>query len=59
MKGYAVIMRCEDNYYPDFQILDDCVYLNEEDAKKRLDELLKEIPSGSEVFKIYDFEVKE
>lgn len=59
MKVYAVIVRCEDNYYPDYQILNDCVYPKEEDAKKRLDELLKEIPSGSEEFKIYVFEVKE
>lgn len=59
MKIYAVIERCEDYYYPDYRIVDDCVYLKEEDAKKRLDELVKEIPNWTEQFEIRDFEVKE
>ena len=36
MKVYAVIEKCEDEYYPDYTIVDDCVYLKEKDAKKRL-----------------------
>lgn len=59
MKVYAVIARCEDNFYPDYTIDDDCVYLKEEDAKKRLDELVKEHHHWPEQFEIYDFEVKE
>lgn len=57
MKVYAVIERCSDDYYPDYRIVDDCVYLKEEDAKKRLDELVKE-HHWSE-YEIRDFEVKE
>lgn len=34
MKVYAVIERCHDNYYSDYTILDDCVYLDEEDAER-------------------------
>lgn len=59
MKVYAVIERCEDYYYPDYMVLDNCVYLKEEDAKKRLDELVKDISHWSEQFEIRDFEVKE
>lgn len=55
---YAVTKRCEDDYYPDYVIVDDCVYLKEEDAKKRLDELIKENPHWPEQFEIYDFGVK-
>lgn len=57
MKVYAVIERCEDYYYPDYRVVDDCVYLKEEDAKKRLDELTNE--SKWSEFEICDFEVKE
>ena len=65
MKVYAVIERCEDYYYPDYMIVDNRVYLKEEDAKKRLEELdgsgAKENPCRTwpEQFEIYDFEVKE
>ena len=59
MKVYALIERCEDHYYPDYIIVDNCVYLKEEDAKRRLNELVKEIPHWSEQFEIHDFEVKE
>jgi len=54
MKVYAVIMRCEDNFYSDYTIADDCVYLKEEDAERRLNEMV-----NPEQFEIYDFEVKE
>ena len=57
MKVYAVIERCEDGFYPDYRVIDNCVYLKKEDAEKRLDELLKERPwSDSE---ICDLEVRE
>jgi len=61
MKIYAVIVRCEDNYYPDYQIVDDRVYLKEEDARKRLDEMVKDIPytCWPDQIEIYDFEVRE
>ena len=59
MKVYAVIERCEDNFYPHYTIVDERVYLKEEDAKKRLDELVKERPYWVEHFKIYDFEVEQ
>lgn len=62
MKVYAVIERCEDYYYPDYTIVDNRVYLKEEDAKKRLEELVpKENPFRTcpEQFEIHDFEVKE
>ena len=58
MKVYAVIRSCEDDYYPDYQIVDDRVYLKEEDAKKRMEELVKEGRWWSD-YKIYEFEVKE
>lgn len=59
MKVFAVIERCEDHYYPDYRIVDNCVYLKEEDAKRRLNEMVKEIPHWSEQSEIRDFEVKE
>lgn len=59
MKVYAVIEKCEDNFYPHYVIIDDCVYLNEEDAKKRLEEVIKGSNYLPEQFEIYDFEVKE
>lgn len=62
MNVYAVIERCEDYYYPDYRVVDDRVYLKEEDAKKRLEELVaKENPfcTYSEQFEICDFEVME
>ena len=58
MKVYAVIERCDDYYYPDYTIVDECVYLKKEDAKKRLDELIKGT-KYPEYFEIYDFELKE
>lgn len=57
MKVYAVIEGCEDYYYPDYRVVDNRVYLKKEDAKKRLDELVKE-NKWSE-FEIRDFEVME
>ena len=57
MKVYAVIERCEDQYYPDYMIADDCVYLKKEDAKKRLKELNKK--SDWIDWEIYEFGVKE
>lgn len=57
MKVYAVIERCDDNYYPDYQIIDDCVYPKEEDAKNRMKELAKEHRWSD--FEIRAFEVKE
>lgn len=59
MKVYAVIERCDDSIYPTYTIVDNCVYLKEEDAKKRLDEMVKENNDWSEQLEIYDFEVKE
>lgn len=41
MKVHAVIERCHDNYYSDYTILDDCVYLDEEDAERVFKEKLK------------------
>lgn len=57
MKVYAVIERCTDDYYPDYTIVNECVYLKKEDAKKKLDELVKEHKWLD--YEIYDFEVKE
>ena len=60
MKVYAVIERCEDYYYPDYRVVDDCVYLKEEDAKKRMEELVKKnLGLFPEQFGILDFEVKD
>lgn len=60
MKVYAVIERCEDYYYPDYCVVDDRVYLNEEDAKKRREELVKKnLGLFPEQFEICEFEVKE
>lgn len=57
MKVYAVIERCEDQYYPDYMIADDCVYLKKKDAKNRL----KELNEKSDWIdrEIYEFEVRE
>lgn len=57
MKVYAVIERCEDGYYSDYTIIDGCVYLKVEDARKRFEELFKENCWSD--FEICDFEVKE
>lgn len=57
MRVYAVIERCSDDYYPDYTIVNECVYLKKEDAKKRLNELVKEHKWLD--YEIYDFEVKE
>ena len=59
MKVYAVIERCEDNFYPHYMIVDERVYLKEENAKKRLKELVEERPYMAEEMEIYDFEVSE
>lgn len=57
MKVYAVIEGCDDEYYPDYRVVDNRVYLKKEDAKMRLDELVKENQWSD--FGILDFEVKE
>ena len=57
MKVYAVIEGCEDEYYPDYRVVDNCVYLKKEDARRRLDELVKENRYSD--FEIRDFEVME
>ena len=58
MKVYAVIEKCTDDYGSEYDaIVDDNVYLKEEDAKKRLEELVKK--SRWSDFEIHDFEVKE
>lgn len=57
MKVYAVIERCSDDYYPDYRVLDNCVYLKKKDAMKRMEELVKE-HHWSE-YEIHAFEVKE
>lgn len=56
MKVYAVVEKCEDDYYPDYTIVDDRVYLKEDDAKKRLEE---RDPAHIWQLEIYAFEVKE
>lgn len=57
MKIYAVIERCADTCYSDYTIVDECVYLKEEDAKKKFNELVKK--NSWAIYEIYDFEVKE
>lgn len=57
MKVYAVTEGCDDEYYPDYRVVDNRVYLKKEEAKKRLDELVKENQWSD--FEILDFEVKE
>lgn len=59
MKVYAVIRSCEDGYYPEYQIVDDCVYLKEEDAKKRLEEVIKETNYWPDLYDVCGFVVKE
>lgn len=56
MKVYAIAEKCEDDYYPDYTIVDNRVYLKEEDAKKRLEKL---DPGHIWQFEIYVFEVEE
>ena len=57
MKVYAVIEGCSDDYYPDYRIVDDCIYLKKKDAMKRMDELIKECRWSD--FEIREFGVKE
>lgn len=59
MKVYAVIEKYADEYdSEDYDmVVDDHVYLKEEDAKKRLEELAKK--SRWSEYKIRNFEVKE
>ena len=59
MKVYAVIERCSDDYYPDYRVLDNCVYLKKEDARKKSEEAVNDISYWSEDFEILEFEVKE
>ena len=56
MKVYAVIEICCDDYSDFDVIVGDNVYLKEEDARKRLEELVKK--NRWTRFKIRDFEVK-
>ena len=57
MKVYAVIEGCDDGYYPDYMVVDNRVYLKEEDAKKRLEELVEK--DSYPIYEILSFEVKE
>lgn len=58
MKVYAVIGIIELECFPDFElVIEDHVYLKEEDAKKRLNELSKEHRWST--YEIREFEVKE
>ena len=54
-----MVRSCEDGYYPDYQIVDDCVYLKEEDAKKRLEEVIKETNYWPDLYDVCSFVVKE
>lgn len=57
MKVYAVFEICCDDYSDFDVIVGGHVYLKEEDARKRLEELIEKDPWSD--FKIRDFEVKE
>lgn len=57
MKIYAVFEICCDDCSDFDVIVGDHVYLKEEDARKRLEELVEKDPWTD--FKIRDFEVKE
>lgn len=58
MKVYAVIEKYSDEYDSDYDVVvEDCAYLNEKDARKRKDELVKEHRWSK--YKILCFEVKE
>lgn len=57
MKVYAVIEKYSDDYSHFDGVVGDHVYLKEEDAKKRMGELVKEHRWSD--FEIRDFEVKE
>ena len=58
MKVYAVFEKCADDYCSDYDVIaDECVYLKEEDAKKRLEELAKK--NHWSEFEVHEFEVKE
>lgn len=57
MKVYAVIEKYADDFSEYDVAVGDHVYLKEEDAKKRLDELAKEHRWSD--FEIHVFEVKE
>lgn len=59
MKVYAVVERCRDSFYSDYIIIDECVYLKEEDAQKRLNEIIEKKTYLSDYVEVYDFEVKE
>lgn len=57
MKVYAAVQKISGEYDEEYEVVTSCLYLKEEDAKKKLDELVKE-HRWSE-FKMHDFEVKE
>ncbi len=58
MKVYAVVEKIGDEYDSEYDVvIEDHVYLYEEDARKRLGELVKEKRWSD--FEIRDFEVKE
>ena len=57
MKVYAVTELNSDDYSDFDVVVGDYVYLKEEDAKKKLEELAKK--SRWSEYKIRDFEVKE
>ena len=56
MKVYAVIEKCADDYNDFDAVVEDCVYLKEGDAKKRMGELGKEHRWSK--YEIHEFEVK-
>lgn len=57
MKVYAVTERNSDDYSDFDVVVGNYVYLKEEDARKRLEELVKK--NHWSEFNIRDFEVKE
>lgn len=59
MKVYAVIEKCSDDYSDFDAVVDDRVYLKEEDARERLEELVLVKKNRWSDFEIRDFEVKE
>lgn len=57
MKVYAVIEKISDDYSDYDVVVDEWIYLKEEDAKKRMEELVKEHRWSD--YEIREFEVKE
>lgn len=58
MKVYAVVEKIAEEDGSEYDVvIESCVYLKKKDAKKRMEELVKEHRWSD--FKIRDFEVKE